>query len=158
MNRQQKIAWFNIAVVAFAILLSGAGVLWLAVAWKAGFPGSLSASGLLSVVLLHLLGPAIFHKKKQAGEVLFDERDTQISERAILSGNIASNTFYVLAFLCALLVLGLQGQMRAYVLGPIVCGAYCSSLLTQSLATLILYGRKPRDGDVGINQQETDDE
>ena len=143
MNRQQKIAWFNVVVLAFSLLLSGTVVFWMAL--KAGFPLALSGFGLLCVCLLHFLAPAFFRRKRQTGQVLFDERDTQIAQRSILYGDVASNVFFVSAFVCALLYLGFQGSVRVTSLGVIVCAAYFVSKLTESLTTLILYGREPKN-------------
>ena len=68
MNRQQKIAWFNIVILAFSLLLSSTAVIWMALVLKAGFTIGLSGFGFLGVCLLHLLGPVIFRKKQQPGK------------------------------------------------------------------------------------------
>ena len=144
MNRQQKLAWFNVVILAFSLLLSSTVVVWMAL--KAGFPLALSGFGLLCVCLLHFLGPAFFRKKGQPGQVVFDERDTQIAQRSIFYGDVASNVFFVVTFVCAILVLGLEGSVRVTSLGVIVCGAYFVSKLSESVTTLILYGRERTDG------------
>ena len=144
MNRQQKIAWFNVVILAFSFLLSSTVVFWMAL--KAGFPLALSGFGLLCVCLLHFLGPAFFRKKRQPGQVVFDERDTEITRRAISYGDVASNVFFVSIFVCVLAVLGFEGSMHVYWLGVIVAGAYVLSKLAESLTTLILYGRERSDG------------
>ena len=143
MNRQQKIAWFNVVILAFSLLLSSTVVFWMAL--KAGFPLALSGFGLLCVCLLHFLGPAFFRKKAQPGQVVFDERDTQIAQRSIFYGDIASNVFFVSTFVCALFALGFEGSVRVTSLGVIVCAAYFVSKLTESLTTLVLYGREAKD-------------
>ena len=144
MNRQQKIAWFNVVILAFSLLLSSTVVFWMAL--KAGFPLALSGFGLLCVCLLHFLGPAFFRKKGQPGQVVFDERDTQIAQRSIFYGDVASNVFFVSTFVCALLALGFEGSVRVASLGLIIGGAYFVSKVTESLTTLILYGRERTDG------------
>ena len=144
MNRQQKLAWFNVGVLAFSLVLSSTVVFWMAL--KAGFPLALSGFGLLCVCLLHLLGPVFFRKKGQPGQVVFDERDTQIAQRSIFYGDVVSNIFFVSTFVCALFALGLDGSVRVTSLGVIVCGAYFVSKLSESVTTLVLYGREPKDG------------
>ena len=144
MNRQQKLAWFNVVILAFSLLLSSTVVFWMAL--KAGFPLALSGFGLLCVCLLHFLAPAFFRKKGQPGQVVFDERDTQIARQSIFYGDVASNVFFVSTFVCILLALGFEGSVRVISLGLIIGGAYFVSKVTESLTTLILYGREPKDG------------
>ncbi len=145
MNRQQKLAWFNLVILVFSLLLSSTVVIWMAVVLKAG-PIALSGFGLFAICLLHLLGPAVFPKKRKAGQVLFDERDAEIARRALSYGDVTSNVFFVSTFVCALLALGFEGSVRVASLGLIIGGAYFVSKVTESLTTLILYGRERTDG------------
>lgn len=145
MNRQQKIAWFNVVVLAFSLLLSSAVVIWMAVVEQAGTI-ALSGFGLLATCLLHLLGPAIFRKQHKPGQVLFDERDTEIARRAISYGDVSSNVCFVSIFVCIFLALGFKGSIPVISLGAILGVAYFVSKLTESVTTLVLYGREPKDG------------
>ena len=98
MNRQQKIAWFTIVVLALSLLFSIAVVFWLWLVQKAEFRIALGGFGFLCVCLFHALGPIVFRKKHRPREALFDERDIQISQRANFYSNIASNVCFVSIF------------------------------------------------------------
>ena len=145
MNRQQKIAWFSIVILTFSFLISVAVVIWMAFL-KAGLI-ALSGFGFLALCLLHLLGPVIFRKKHQPGQVFFDERDSEIARRAVSYGDSASNALILLVFVCLLFIFGFDGVVRVHVLGVTIAGAYYASKLTESLTTLILYGRGKSHGE-----------
>jgi len=90
MNRWQKIAWFNLVVIASALLLSTAAIAILA--FRAGFPKALAGFGCLGLAGLMGLSPLLFHKDKS--KVSFDERDVLFARTAALGG-FGSSYFFL---------------------------------------------------------------
>jgi hypothetical protein len=130
---QQKVAWFNLAVIgtaiaAFIILIPLAG----------GFR-ALGAFGICG-----LSGLGIFFNRRRNNEVLMDERDKYISTKANLIGLW---TFWELFVAACMITWGVlrylwhQETVSIDVLPIFVLGGWLALMLTQSIATLIQYGR-----------------
>jgi len=145
MNRVQRIAWFNIVVLALCIVVSCFTVAWLAS--RKGFPFALHGFGMLGLCVLHLPGPLLFRQKRPGGRVAFDERDAQIAQRASSCRDTVSVAVLLLFFLCAWLLLGLRGSVPVVALGVLLAAAYVLSTLAESATTLILYARGIADAE-----------
>lgn len=91
MNRAQKIAWFNLIVIAASLSISSVVVGVLATV--IGMPKALARLGFLGICGLMGLSPFILRKDKCP--VSFDERDELIQKRAVLGGFAASYGFFV---------------------------------------------------------------
>lgn len=137
MNRWQKIAWFNLAVIAGCILLAGGMTIKLALQF--GFPSALSGTGFLGFAFLIGLGPLLFRKKK--GQVSFDERDVMIERRALRCGTTVSYFYYL--FVCAgtWLYVGFDSKISSGVLPMLVVGAFYVVNIVQAIVTLVEYSR-----------------
>jgi len=141
MNRWQKIAWFNLVIIASALLLSGAAITILAI--LAGFPKALGGFGCLGLGGLMGLSPLLFRKDKS--KVSFDERDVLFARTAAFGGFCASYLFFVAFFVTALLVIGVNGSVSVSALGIMVVGGYITHSLVWSIAIIVQYGREGRE-------------
>ena len=140
MNRWQKIAWYNIAVIVIALTLSGMCVTILTM--KFGIKIGLSGLGLLGI--LGLLGLSGFIFKKDKNQVEFDERDKIIFYKSI---QITFGVFWPLftaACMVPWFILGPNKLISSNVL-PILLGVMGITLvIVQSIATLAQYGWKEK--------------
>jgi hypothetical protein len=148
MNKAQKIAWFNLAV-----LLSGAVLIVLFASMEAV---KLMFAVLLFIAALLGVAPLFFRGKK--GRVDFDERDQLIRMRALLFASISS--FLYLIWQCAFQIIrvGPKGSIPVGTLVGTVCGALFFFVGMKSFWTLFeyRYGRKcnkKSDSQVSIRKQ-----
>ena len=140
MNRAQKIARFNLIVIAASCVLSGVAVGISAI--FVGMPKALGGLGLMGICGLMGLSPFLFRKKQ--GQVSFDERDELIQKKAML---IAYTTFWI-SFVSACMIpwfiIGPSGSISVNALPFIVLGGFIILMLVQSVAILIQYGRRDK--------------
>ena len=140
MNRAQKMAWFNLIVVAITIGVTTAVVISLTLSY--GMPSALVGLGFGGIVVFSLISPLVFRaKKRRAGEVIFDERDEQIHRKADKASDIASQALYLAVCICVVFVVGLSGSVPALALPVMVCWAFLAGKLAESLAILVQSGR-----------------
>jgi hypothetical protein len=137
MNRQQKIALIMLIVTLLAMFL---GVtLILMKHYEPDFPkGTIAFGGFILSLGVFLIISRILKKKK--GEVVADERDKMIEKNAHLAG---FGVVYLLVILVSYLPVGIAPEAKIPTqwfpyLFPI---AVICQYFTQSLATLIQYGR-----------------
>ncbi|MFC1739488.1 hypothetical protein ACFL1G_10650 [Planctomycetota bacterium] len=137
MNRQQKIAWFNLIVIAICIVVTSGMV--TKYAFQHGFPSAFGGTGFLGFACLIALGPVFFKKKK--GQVSLDERDVMIERRAVRCGTTASYFYFVIVCIVTWLVVGVDSKISAGVLPMLVVGGFLVVNIVQSITTLVDYGR-----------------
>jgi hypothetical protein len=109
MNRQQKIAWFNLIVVLLALGLSVAA--FAIFHFVLGLPVNRAASGFAFIGIMGFSGlsPVFFRKDKS--KVQFDERDTAIQRKAV---GLSYAIFWVLFIAAAMIpwfVIGPNGTI-----------------------------------------------
>ncbi len=137
MNRMQKIAWYNLIVIAAALTASGATVGLLAI--FLGMPKALAGLGFLGIAGFMGLSPVLFRKKQ--GDVDFDERDLLIHRKATIVAYSIFWLFFSAACMIPWFLVGPKNSIPSSSL-PIMLGAGGITLvLSQSLAILILYGK-----------------
>jgi hypothetical protein len=141
MSRYQKIAWFNLAVIVVAIIVTSATI-----AGESHLRGY-STIGWWFVVILTLLKltPHLFRKPPSPGGVVCDERDEFILKRAV---SYAWTTFWwVFAVLCflAFLLIGPQKSVPTIALPLLALGAGLFLKIACSVAILVQYGRRVKD-------------
>jgi hypothetical protein len=134
MNRAQKIAWFNLAVVA-------AGAVFVVV---------LAVIGVVKLMLIVLLGmgalvgisPVLFRKKQ--GRIEFDERDQLIRLRALFFASSVSLWWLIAQCVLQVFKVGPRGLVPVGTLLGTVCGALVTFIVTKSFWTLFeyRYGKK----------------
>jgi hypothetical protein len=136
MNRFQKIAWFNLAVITATILITST-----AIAIEIHMRGY-STIGPLCVMILLLLKATPFLFKKPQGQsgVVCDERDHFIRNRA---ASFAYTTFwYVFFLLCFLLwfIIGPENSVPTIALPLMAFGGALFIKTVASVAILVQYG------------------
>ena len=136
MNREQKMAWLILGVVAVAILL------FLALIPLLG-KGALGALGLFG---LAGLGPLIFRKGNRADAVAYDERDLMIARKASIIGAIVSFETFVLWGMGTWFVYFVRGRetISVHTLPLFVLVGGMSLMISRSIAILVLYGRESK--------------
>ena len=135
MNRAQKIAWFNSAVIAGCIVLAVS--MTIRYAFQHGFPSDFGGMGFLGFACLTALGPVLFRKRKD--QVAFDERDVMIERRAVRCGTTASYFYFVIVCVVTWLVVGIDSKISAGVLPMLVVGGFLMVNIVQSIVTLVEY-------------------
>ncbi len=143
MNRAQKIAWFNLIVVAITIGITAAAV--IALTLSNGMPWALYGLGFGGIVVFSLISPLVFRGKKHPGEISFDERDEHIHRRALQASDSASCTLFLGVCMGVFLVVGLSGSVPAVVLPMMVGWAFICGKLAESIAILVQYGWRDKD-------------
>lgn len=144
MTRQEKIAWFNLAVFAVILIVFCGGYIAITTYvpefdfWRR-VRIAFSAVGLCG---LWGLSGRLFKKEKDT-EILTDERDMLIQRRSVFLGHLVFWLFFVMISVGVWGVLFFQGIESIPIeflpimvfMGMLVVG------VTQSVATLVLYRR-----------------
>ena len=141
MNRHQKIAWFQLAVVGLlaiaSIVLSSLFVkkyeYTILQAWWLG------AGYMTPLVALTAFAPMFFRKKK--GQIYFDERDLMIDRQAMLTAFGSTYAFFILVCFTTWVSAGFDKPIPAYWLVRIVLGGWITSIVAHALTTLICYSK-----------------
>ncbi len=142
MNRMQKIAWYNVIVIAVTLFLSGTVVGVLAM--KVGMPGALGGLGCLGTLGLLGLSPFLF--RRGCDKVDFDERDTLVNYKANLAAYSAFWLVFTAACMIPWFIIGPSGLISVNVLPLMLCGIGVTLTLIHSLAILVQYGRGSKGG------------
>jgi hypothetical protein len=142
MNRQQKVAVIVLIVSVLGLFLGIAIILMRR--FIPDFPKGAVAFGgfILSLGVLLIISRIL---KKNKGEVVFDERDKLIEKNAYLAG---FGAVYLLVILVSYLPMGIAPEAKIPTkwfpfLLPLAVLCQC---FTMSLATLIQYGWRNKDG------------
>ena len=143
MNRFQKIAWFNLAVITATILITST-----AIAIEIHMRGY-STIGPCFVAILALLKvtPFLFKKPQGQGKVVCDERDHFIRDRAV---SFASTTFWFAFILsCFLLwfIVGPENSIPTITLPLMALGGALFLKTVSSVAILVQYGWKGKENE-----------
>lgn len=142
MNRQQKIAWFNLVVIAGCVALAVS--MTVRFAFQHGFPSAFGGMGFLGFACLIALGPVLFRKKR--GQVAFDERDVMIERRAIRYGTTVAYFYFVIVCIVTWLVVGFDSKVSSGVLPMLVVGGFLVVNIVQAIVTLVEYRRGGTSG------------
>jgi len=133
MSAMQKLAWFNLAVIALTLV----AVLSLLPFLGKGVLGGFGFIGLMG------FGPLFF--RQRPGQVLIDERDTLIQRRSwILAYALFWVVFVLATVLLSPLVYGEEGAVPVWVVQySVVCGFMLVYALA-SIATLVQYAGRSK--------------
>jgi len=112
MNRLQKMAWYNLIVVA-TVLLVTVGVIAV-LSWKFGWQKARSGLGVMGLFGLCGLSAVLFRRKKS--KVDFDERDKLIQQRALLAAYTTFWPLWVLGSMVVWAIIGPKGSISVNVL------------------------------------------
>jgi len=141
MNRVQKIAWCQLAVLGLFIIASiFNSLLYMQkygyIFFKAWWLGS--ASPMVLCFFLMVLAPVFFHSRK--GQINFDERDLKIDRRAARIAFGASFAFFIVVCIITWLAVGLDSLIPAYWLTRIVFGGWITAATVPALTVILCYG------------------
>ena len=142
MNRWQKIAWFNLAVITVTLILTGIVIGILTIV--AGMPKALYGLGFLGFFGFMGLSPLIFRNKGE--QVEFDERDRLINMRAVLGAYSLFWLIFTAACMVPWFIIGPSGSIPVNVLPMMLMAIAMILTLVHSVLILVQYGRKGKDG------------
>lgn len=143
MNRLQRMACFNLIVIAICLGLCAGAITVLALV--IGLRNALGGFVFIGFAGIMLISPFIFPKDK--GSVRFDERDELIQKRAVLVGFAASYCFFIAVCVITWLIVGIDGSVSVNMLPIMVCGGFITYELGRSVAILIQYGWGNKDNE-----------
>jgi hypothetical protein len=137
MNRYQKLAWWNLIVIAVTIIITST-----AIAIEFHIRGY-STIGPCFIVILALLklNPFLFKKPKSEGGVISDERDSFIVKRAV---SFAYTTFWIVFMLSSFLLfilIGPRSSVPTITLPLMVFGGAVFMKIVCSAAILVQYSK-----------------
>ena len=142
MNRYQKIAWFNLIVIALTIIITA-----MAIAIEMRIRGY-STVGWLFIGIMALLqyNTRFFKKPQGEDKVIHDERDSLILNKALSLSLVVF--WYVFVFSCLLLffLIGPKNSVPTITIPLIAFGACLFLKIACSVAIIVLYGRGAKDG------------
>ena len=142
MNRYQKIAWFNLIVIAVTIIVTAA-VITIEICIR-GY--STIGPWFIGIMALLQFNTRFFKHPQGGDKVIHDERDTLILKKAL---SLSYTVFwYVFLFLCFILFLliGPKNSVPVITIPLIAIGAGLFLKIVGSVAILVLYGRGAEDG------------
>jgi hypothetical protein len=137
MNRYQKLAWWNLIVITFTIIITTAAV---AIEFRIHGYSTLGIYFLAPLVLLRF-NPFLFKKPQSQNGILSDERDSFIVKRAI---SFAYTTFWIVFMLSTFLLfilIGPRSSVPAITLPLMVFGGAVFMKIVCSAAILVQYGK-----------------
>lgn len=143
MNRWQKLAWYNLAVVSAASFLSLVtfGILIMVI----GLSHAWGAFGWMGLLGFLGLTPVLFKKKDCS--VDFDERDRAIQLKSVSTGFVASYLFFIAVAMAVWFSKGPNGTVSVNVLPPMILGTFLVTTIIQSIVTLVGYGREGKSNE-----------
>ena len=135
MNRVLKYAWYQLIVIAAAIVWA-AGFVWVVLTWWRQNEFS-ALVPLAPLVLVHFY--RVFFPLK-AGEIAFDERDEVIMNRATKISFIVFWYMFILCCIVPLVIIG-NGTIHVSYLGGMLFALALILRIVWSVAVIIQYGR-----------------
>ena len=137
MNRYQKIAWFNIIVIAATVIITSA-----AIAIEFHIRGySTIGFWFIGIGLLLKLTPYMFKKPESQGGVVCDERDSFIIKRALAFAFMAFWWVFVVLSISLFLIIGPRNSVPTITLPLMMLGGGMFLKFVCSAAILVQYGR-----------------
>jgi hypothetical protein len=140
MNRVLKYAWYQLIVIAAALIWGGVFV-WVVLTWWRGNEFS-ALIPLTPLVLVHFY--RVFFQLK-AREIAFDERDEKIMNQATKMSFMVFWYAFVLSCLGPLLVIG-NGTIHVMYLGWAIFSAAIILRISWSVSVIVQYGGRGTDG------------
>lgn len=128
MNQMQKASWYILAVIFLAVTV------YLILSLFIGLKAALPAFGLLGLV-----GLSAHYYKKRKGEVLADERDSEISRKAMQAGFFMIMLYSIPAFLAISFWPDFKDYIPQHIFSSFVMIGLIIFFGTQAIVTLLLY-------------------
>ena len=143
MNRMQKIAWCQLALVGVAAVFSVIAMAFFM--RKYGYSPAeawwLAAGYAAPILILAVIAPPfVFRKKKD--KVDPDERDLMIDRCAMRMAFGAAFLFFIAVCMITWIAVGVDTMIPAVWLTRIVYAAWTTTIVTHPLTTLVCYNRE----------------
>ena len=140
MNRNQKLAWWNIIVITFTIIITTA-----AIAIELHIRGY-STLGIYFIAPLVLLkfNRFLFKKPQSEGGIVSDERDSLIIKRALVFTFMAFWWVFLISSFLLWWFIGPRNSVPTITLPLMVFAAGLFMKIVCSVAILVQYGREPK--------------
>jgi len=138
MNRYQKIAWFNLAVMASTII---ATAITIAVEFRLRGYSTLSFWVFVGFLALLKFSRFLFKNPQSPGGVVTDERDELIVKKAVAQAWMAFWWVFVALCFVAFLIIGPRNSVPTITLPLMVVAAGVFLKAACSVAILVQYGR-----------------
>jgi len=147
MNRQQKVAWFQLAVVGTAAVMSVILMAFFTRKYAYGFSEAwwIGSAYPAPLLVLTILAPVFIRKKKR--QIDFDERDLMIDRRAMVIAFGTTYAFFIFVCFTTWVAAGFDKPIPAYWLIRIVLGGWVTSVVAHALTTIVCYVRGGEDGE-----------
>lgn len=129
-NRHEKLAFFNLSVLAIAILL------FFILTNAIGLERSWGAFGILG---FSGIGHLLFLRRKRPSEIVDDERDIAIKMKATTRGIYFSWMFYIIASMAIYFISDANGVVSVDLFPLFVWVGYAVSVAVSSIITLVQY-------------------
>ena len=140
MNRYQKLAWWNIIVITFTIIITTAAI---TIEFRIRGYSELGLYFVAPLVLLQF-NRYLFKKPRSEGGVVSDERDTLIIKRALTFTFIAFWWVFVISSFLLWWFIGPRNSVPTITLPLMVFAAGLFMKIICSVAILVQYGREPK--------------
>lgn len=137
MNRYQKLAWWNIIIITFTIIITTAAI---AIEFRIRGYSTLGIYFIAPLVLLKF-NRFLFKKPQSEGGIVSDERDSIIVKRA---ASFAYTVFWIVFILSSFLLfvlLGPRSSVPTITLLLMALGGGIFMKIVYSAAILVQYGR-----------------
>jgi hypothetical protein len=138
MNRYQKLAWWNLIVVTFTIIVTTAAI---TIEFRIRGYSTLGIYFIAPLVLLKF-NRYLFKKPQSEGGVVSDERDTLIIKRALAFTFMASWWVFVISSLLLWWFIGPRNSVPTITLPLMALGGGIFMKIVCSVAILVQYGRE----------------
>ncbi|MHC4331249.1 MAG: hypothetical protein ACYSWW_24355 [Planctomycetota bacterium] len=140
MNRYQKLAWWNIIVITFTIIITTAAI---AIEFHIRGYSTLGIYFIAPLVLLKF-NRFLFKKPQVEGSVVSDERDSLIIKRALVFTFMAFWWVFLISSFLLWWFIGPRNYVPTITLPLIVFAAALFMKIVCSVAILVQYGREPK--------------
>ena len=140
MNRYQKLAWWNIIVITFTIIITTAAI---TIEFHIRGYSTLGIYFIAPLVLLKF-NRFLFKKPQSEGGVVSDERDTLIIKRALAFSFMAFWWVFLISSFLLWWFIGPRNSVPTITLPLMVFAAGLFIKIVCSVAILVQYGREPK--------------
>ena len=140
MNRYQKLAWWNIIVITFTIIITTAAIV---IEFRIRGYSTLGIYFIAPLALLKF-NRFLFKKPQSTGGVVSDERDSLIIKRALVFTFMAFWWVFLISSFLLWWLIGPRNSVPTITLPLMVLGGGIFMKIVCSAAILVLYGREPK--------------
>ena len=142
MNKTQKGAWFQLIVIALAVVASvGNSFFYM---YKYGYSFSKAwwfgtVWPIMICMFLVVFATTFSECYRKKGEILFDERDLLIQRQASRFGFAAAFVFFTASFMTTSIVVGMDTLIPVYWLARFFLGGWLTMAVAHAIAILVCY-------------------